>query len=79
LPEILGDGARGWLIPPGDAPALAATFADIAQRPDEAAARGRAARAWFLEEASPAVIETRVLALLDRITHAAKPEMPRAV
>jgi glycosyltransferase involved in cell wall biosynthesis len=79
LPEILGDGARGWLIPPGDAPALAATFADIAQRPDEAAARGRAARAWFLEEASQAVIETRVLALLDRITHAAKPEMPRAV
>jgi hypothetical protein len=41
--------------------------------------RGRVTRAWFLEGASQAVIEVRVLALLDHITHAAKPEMPRAV
>jgi glycosyltransferase involved in cell wall biosynthesis len=68
LPEILGEGSRGWLIPPGDAPALAAAFADIARRPDEVRARGEAARAWFLENASQAVIESRLVTLIDRIT-----------
>ena len=67
LPEILGEGTRGWLIPPGDAAALAAALADIARRPEEVAARGCAARAWFLEEASQDVIETRVLALIERV------------
>jgi glycosyltransferase involved in cell wall biosynthesis len=71
LPEILGEGTRGWLIPPADAGALAAALVDIAGRPDEAATRGRAARAWFLEEASQAVIEARVLSLIDRVTRPA--------
>jgi glycosyltransferase involved in cell wall biosynthesis len=77
LPEILGDGPgssktmRGWLVPPGDASALAGALADIAARPDEVRARGRAARAWFLEEASQAVIEARVLSLIDRIARPA--------
>jgi glycosyltransferase involved in cell wall biosynthesis len=67
LPEILGEDARGWLIPPADPSALAAALVDIARRPDEVRARGHAARAWFLAEASQAVIEARVLSLIDRI------------
>ena len=68
LPGILGDDARGWLIPPGDATALAAAFADIASRPEEARARGAAARAWFLENASEAVIESTLAAVIDSVT-----------
>ncbi len=73
LPEILGEGTRGWLVPPADGAALAAALVEIAARPDEARDRGRVARAWFLEEASQAVIEARVLSLIDRITHPASP------
>jgi glycosyltransferase involved in cell wall biosynthesis len=71
LPEILGEGLdtmRGWLVPPGNPAALAAALVEIAARPDEARARGRAAREWFLEEASQAVIESRLLSLIGRIT-----------
>jgi glycosyltransferase involved in cell wall biosynthesis len=73
LPEILGDGARGWLIPPGDADALAAAFDDIARRPEEAGFRGRAAHAWYLAEASQAVIESRVLAAIEGIVQPLAP------
>ena len=73
LPETLGEGGRGWLIPPGDAAALAAALADIAQRPDEVAARGRAARAWFLEYASEAVTAARMLGLVEGIALGAAP------
>ncbi|PYR55082.1 MAG: hypothetical protein DMF85_20535, partial [Acidobacteria bacterium] len=74
LPEILGESLdtletiRGWLVPPGNPVALAAALVEIAARPDEARARGRAARAWFLEEASQAVIASRLLSLIGRIT-----------
>jgi glycosyltransferase involved in cell wall biosynthesis len=73
LPEILGNGARGWLVPPGDAGALAAAFDDIARRPEEAAIRGRAARAWYLAEASQAVIESRVLAAIEAVARPLAP------
>lgn len=73
LPEILGDGARGWLIPPGDAGALASAFEDIGRRPGEAAIRGRAARAWYLAEASQAAIESRVLAAIEGVERPAVP------
>ena len=65
LPEILGDGKRGWLIPPGDAGALAAAFDDIARRPEEAKIRGCAARQWYLAEASQTAIQSRILALVE--------------
>jgi len=73
LPEILGDGARGWLIPSGDAPALAAALDDIVAQPARAEARGRAARRWYLEEASPAVIASRILELIDRVARSTAP------
>jgi len=73
LPEILGDGMRGWLIPPGDAGALAAALDEIARRPDVAAERGRAARAWYLEEASPPAIQARLHAVIDAVETPAAP------
>jgi len=65
LPEILGEGDRGWLIPAADSARLAAALAEIAAAPDEAARRGGAARTWFLREASQAAIERRLLAAID--------------
>ena len=70
LPEILGEGQRGWLIPAGDAAALASALAEIAAAPAEAARRGRAARGWFLQEASPAAMAGKLRTVLD----AARPE-----
>jgi len=40
LPEMLGDGARGWLVEPGEAGSLADALADAAARPGERARRG---------------------------------------
>lgn len=71
LPDILASGARGYLVPPGDAGALAAALATVVANPDEARARGRAAREWFLEHASVAATRARLAALLDRTYRAA--------
>jgi len=60
LPEILGGGARGFLVPPDDGQALASAFHHIAADPAASRARGRAARAWFLEEASVAEMRRRL-------------------
>jgi glycosyltransferase involved in cell wall biosynthesis len=64
LPEILGGGARGWLVPVDDAPALAGALAAIGADPAAAARRGAAARRWFLEEASVAVARERLSAVV---------------
>ncbi|HEX8392524.1 MAG TPA: glycosyltransferase family 4 protein [Longimicrobium sp.] len=63
LPELLGGGVRGWLVPPDDPAALAAALAAVAARPAEAAGRARAARAWFLEQAGAAALRARLLPL----------------
>jgi len=44
-PEVLTDGVTGWLVPAAAPEALAGALADVLQHPDEAARRGRAARA----------------------------------
>lgn len=64
LPEILGGGARGWLVPPGDAAALARALGEIGARPDEAARRGEAARRWFVAEASVGAVRARLVPLV---------------
>lgn len=56
LPEILGEGARGWLVPPGDAAALARALAEVAADPAEAARRGVEARRWVVAEAGVGAI-----------------------
>jgi glycosyltransferase involved in cell wall biosynthesis len=64
LPEILGDGERGWLVPPGDAAALARALAEIAADPAGAALRTAAGRRWFLTEASVEAMRGRLLPLV---------------
>ena len=64
LPEVLGAGERGWLVPPGDATALAGALADLVARPAEAARRARAARGWYLAEAGPEALRSRLLPLI---------------
>jgi glycosyltransferase involved in cell wall biosynthesis len=44
VPEVLGEGRFGLLVPYGDAPGLAAALLEVAGKPDEA--RFRADRAW---------------------------------
>jgi glycosyltransferase involved in cell wall biosynthesis len=64
LPEILGGGERGWLVPPDDPSALAAALQAIAADPAEAARRGAAARGWFVEEGSVDAIRARISPLV---------------
>jgi glycosyltransferase involved in cell wall biosynthesis len=73
LPEILGEGERGWLIPAGDSAALALSLAQIAAAPVAAARRGQAAREWFLQEASQAAVEQRLLAVIDDAARVTRP------
>jgi glycosyltransferase involved in cell wall biosynthesis len=42
IPEVIMDGETGWLIPPGDAQAVAAVLADVIADPDTRHARGAA-------------------------------------
>jgi len=56
-PEVLRDGATGWLVPPGSPEALAAALEEALTRPAEAQRRGQAARRAVREELS---IETMV-------------------
>jgi len=45
IPELIADGESGWLVPPGDAPALAAALAPLVRDPDAAGAMGARGRA----------------------------------
>jgi len=50
IPELVQHGVTGWLVPPGDAGALAAAVRALAEMPAEKRARmGRAGRARVLE------------------------------
>jgi len=64
LPEILGGGERGWLVPADDPAALARALAAVAADPDEAARRAEAGRRWFLAEASVDAIADRLAPLV---------------
>ena len=56
LPDILGDGSRGWVIEPESPEALAAALAKVISDPKGARQRGRAGRDWFLHNASSSAI-----------------------
>jgi glycosyltransferase involved in cell wall biosynthesis len=44
LPDLIGDGVHGLLVPPGDPEALAEALASLLHDPDRRAAMGRAGR-----------------------------------
>ncbi|MBY0375608.1 MAG: glycosyltransferase [Bryobacteraceae bacterium] len=44
IPEIVAEGRTGWLVPPGDAPALAERLGDLVRNPERAAQWGEAGR-----------------------------------
>jgi glycosyltransferase involved in cell wall biosynthesis len=44
LPEVVANGQTGYLVPPGDANAMATRLTDLLKRPDWAMAFGAAAR-----------------------------------
>jgi len=64
LPEILGNGCRGWLCEPGNATQFADALSEIAAHPQEGVRRGAAARDWFLKNASANSIRDKILPLL---------------
>ena len=50
LPEYVVEGETGWLVPPGDPPALAATLSTALSDPARLAAMGKAGRVWYNRE-----------------------------
>jgi glycosyltransferase involved in cell wall biosynthesis len=46
IPEVVAPGETGWLVPPGDAPALARALTEVFGDRDRAGSIGRAAREW---------------------------------
>ncbi len=65
LPEVLGEGERGWLVPPADPVALADALAQIAANPSERLRRGACARAWYLREASRRAVRETLVPLIE--------------
>jgi glycosyltransferase involved in cell wall biosynthesis len=47
LPEYVQEGVTGWVVPPGDAPALAATLQAALADPAHLAVMGAAGRQWY--------------------------------
>ncbi len=51
-PEVVHDGIHGRIVPPGDAPGLAAAIEDLLRRPERARQWGAAGHAWVRERFS---------------------------
>jgi glycosyltransferase involved in cell wall biosynthesis len=49
LPESVQPGVTGWIVPAGDAEALANCLASVLQAPDQLALAGAAGRQWYEE------------------------------
>jgi glycosyltransferase involved in cell wall biosynthesis len=58
IPEVVEDGVSGWLVDPGDAPALARALSSALADPAERRRRGEAGRQRLLERfALPRMID----------------------
>jgi len=65
IPEAVRDGATGRLVPPGDAPALAAALGALLDDPDEARRLADGARALIEREFDVVATSRRLLDLLE--------------
>jgi glycosyltransferase involved in cell wall biosynthesis len=50
LPEYVQEGVTGWIVPPGDAPALAAAVQDALADPQRLTAMGQAGWQWYRQQ-----------------------------
>jgi glycosyltransferase involved in cell wall biosynthesis len=73
IPEQIEDGVDGRLVPPGDADALRQAVVPLLDRPDIAAALGRAGRSRVTKDLAPAHHLQRVVGIYDnaRLSHGA--------
>lgn len=65
LPQIL-DGC-GWIVPPGNAPALAEKIRRVLNQPEESAELGRKAREKCVREYDQRVAATKLMNVVDRV------------
>lgn len=70
VPEVLGDDERGFVLPPGDAVALAERIAWCFAHPDAAARAGTAGAAHVRANYSDAALVKRVEAVYERVYRA---------
>jgi glycosyltransferase involved in cell wall biosynthesis len=68
LPDKVRQGETGWLVPPGDAGALASALGDLLADPARARARGQAGAALVDACFTWAAIGAQTLALLEELT-----------
>jgi L-malate glycosyltransferase len=68
IPEVVEDGASGFLVPPGDAGALARKVEFLIQNPAQRAAIGRTAQAVARDKFSAETIVPQYEALYHRVT-----------
>jgi glycosyltransferase involved in cell wall biosynthesis len=66
IPEIVQDGVTGSLVPPGDAPALAAALITLLSDPEKTAAMGRAAHLQVLQGLSWNDVAQRIALRLEQ-------------
>jgi glycosyltransferase involved in cell wall biosynthesis len=76
VPEVIVDGQTGVLVPPSDAPALAAAVAGLLDAPDLAKALARAARERCLSEFAPAAMVERTLDVYAEALASGEPPHP---
>lgn len=67
IPELVRDGVDGYLVPPGDAEALADRMQTLARDPEEAASMGLAGRSKIEAEFNPEIHYRRVLNVYRRV------------
>ena len=66
VPDVVVDGATGWLVPPGDVLSLRVALKDALADVAEADGRGARGRALVLDRHAPAAAGAELVRLLSR-------------
>jgi len=67
VPELVEPGVTGWLVPPGDAPALAAALGQVLSDAEARGAMGRTARQRAVDDFSLEAMARQYETMLDRL------------